>query len=140
MNSVHEQCPKQCTESKTRSSAQCAHIADPGCAHGAHSALRPVRMPCAGPCRGRAPTVSQPCDRPRRSLVWSCHRPRRPCRAHKLHVSHASSWRQYKNCIVTQALALAISQPWLCCIATQPATTPPAPLSRYSTVYRDTLH
>ena len=56
-------------------------------------------------------------------------------------------------------LPLAVSQPWLCCIATQPATTPSLPpfhdtilclvtqtlshsnlrLSRYNRVYRDTL-
>ena len=60
MNSVHEQWSKQCTESKNRSSAQCAHTADPRCAHGACSALRPhahaVRWAVSWPSTGRVAT------------------------------------------------------------------------------------
>ena len=43
----------------------------------------------------------------------------------------AGSWSCHAPC-------MAVSQPWLCCIATQPAATPSASLSRYSQLYRDT--
>ena len=75
-----------------------------------------ARTPCSRPCRGRAPVVSQlvadrivTCGRP-------CRRPRWPYRGPVSLVPARIA-----------GLPLAVSQPWLCCIATQPAATPSLP-------------
>ena len=105
---------KQCTESKNRSSAQCAHTADPGCVHGAPR-VRAERSGRARTLRALVrvaallPAVSQPCCRPCYSLAWPCRRPMRPyhglaaCLAWPCHgpvsrhnaLPHAPSWSRY---------------------------------------------
>ena len=107
---------KQCTESKTRSSAQCAHT-EPWLAHGAarlralHSGC--ARTHCAGPCLGRAPAVSQPAAV---CIMTLCRAPLR----------------------VSQAYRLPYRSP--CCVVSRHSHRPllSAPLSRYNRLYRDT--
>ena len=139
MNSAHEQCLKQCTESKL-SRVHDAPIHSLACEHTA-------------PCHGPSPAVSQRMPGRVAAQGWSCPDHRRPyhcahactttpCRA----LCHATRSR-YKNCIATLASAVhrvvrlqCVSQGAGHCIGAlatlyRDPKSPPQP--RYKILYHD---
>ena len=60
------------------------------------------------------------------------------CREHASHAADRVAGPSGRVVALYRAPCMVVSQPWLCCIVTQPAATPSAPLSRYTQLYRDT--
>ena len=129
---------KQCTESKTGLGALVhTQLTQVAC-----SVLRPRAQRRVVARSGAVSwrTVA-PCRRLRPCVSWSCHSCGRPYHGRDAHASCAyrrpPPGHDSKSISQPRPLPRAVSQPWLCCIATKPAAIPSAPLSRYNQLYCD---